>query len=1139
MYVPRFGETNIVYDEISGNNILTTKEDNTYGTITIQDGILTHSNNESNFNGPNGILYGNTTAEGKWSLESTEITDGIFTRSNSTLVFNQPDGLIYGKTDKETWSLDSVIIDKGILTKSNNTLGFNSHTGILYGSATGDTWSLKSTEITDGIFTRSNSTLGFNHPTGLLYGSTKDGVWSLSSVDNINYQNDVDYVLYYSSNANGTVTPQWKILKINGKNFTTETIPIAYQWYNMVIDPDTCNIVSIQTERLDQQEYGIYNYNGKVVKLSPKVINDIGFKIFPSSEINETGYVTTNVIIYNSSITNVTFPVNYYNVINFHSNEQNNSNSNMFNIAYTKGFYNYITVSNSLPVYDQVKNTYTGFYNFINSNVNNDTNDTNNYLHFTTTLNVDSIYMPKPDPNVEYFTYIDSNKQIYNFDDISNYKCIISISTNFSKIQANTFYQNMFFCNPTTPVLSNENTDVLLGYLIVDLSTIDKSTGKVNINQLIDIDSTIPYNTNISNLTVEELKNGLLTFKPQYYISNNNSIISLYYDDNTDGIFTNISAISTDVIILNNNVLQRDTDYTYINKYLRLNHISVNSNTNDLYQIGTIVIPTHGIESTEYSDDTIVNLKYLYCDTSENSDIYNIDNCLQPYTYIETTMNGKQVFITNPALGYTSTNTDLCRVYLNTALPFSQPAILLNPAFYDIDETNIINKITSQKITIFSDVSVGDDNVITINDDTVVNFDINEFNDLVYNNDSNISFLHDTYIFNQYIQIDNSLLYINSETSNIHALVKPNKYTEITSRTMNLQSGSVFLIPVTIYFSNNIYTSRGKYNNNTFNSNLYTIVNDNNTIYYIYETRPIIYNNDYIFHNDLIVKYNNNALINTPEGIIYNNHYIFSKHDMHINALGQIAVNTDKYYYNSNESAIYSIYNDSKYVLSSGDDINIVYRQYIELTDKNFFTSSFTNKFTNGSNESYLLCKTLISSNSLDNISTYPINTTIKLITDPYYGLNSYGDVITIPEKKYLYGKNVLINKLPFILKSDVQNIKRNNTSIQVRLTYADNIILTQQGLSKNNTYITRLNTTDGIIYSNDYIDIPLFDTPIEKDMKVVLKPISKYSIISYNNISYTNQAYTLAKNVGFKISLCNIYVTLTSYIGEYPSMIN
>lgn len=1148
MYVPRFGETNIVYDKISGNNILTTTTDKIYGTITIQDGILTHSNKKSNFSSPTGILYGSDTG-GKWSLASTDITNGILTKSND-LTFDSHTGLLYGKsTGKQTWSLDSVIIDKGILTKSNNTLGFNSLTGILYSSATGDTWSLESTKITDGIFTRSNNTLVFNNLNGLLYGNTTAGKWSLNNVnDPTPYEDDKDYVLYYGKDANNAnkVTPHWRLLRINGKNFITDNTVIQNQWNNIVVDPTTCNIISIQTERLEQQDYGLYNHNGKVVKLSPKVLNDIGFKIFPSSEINETGYVTTNVIIYNSSITDVTLPVNYYNVINFHSNEQNNSNSNMFNITYTKGFYNYITVSNSLPIYDQVKNTYTGFYNFINSNIyNNDTNDTNtnNYLHFTTTLNVDSIYMPKPDPNVKYFTYVNDEEQLYNFNIISNYKCIISISTNFSKIQTNTFYQNMFFCNPTTPVLSNENTDVLLGYLIVDLSTIDKSTGKVNINQLIDIDSTIPYNTNINNLTVEELKNGLLTFKPQYYISNNNSIISLYYNDNTDGIFTNISEISINNITLNNNPLQIDTDYTYNNKYLRLNNkFFVNSNTNELYKIGTIIIPTRGIESSVYdSGKTTVNLKYLYCDTSENSDIYNIDNCLQPYTYIETTRNGKQVFITNPALGYTSTNTDLCRVYLNTALPFSQPAILLNPAFYTTTGTTITNKITSQKITIFSDVNVDNtDKVITINDDIVVNFRINEFNDLVYNNDSNISFLHDTYIFNQYIQIDNSILYINSETSNIHTLVMPNKNTVITSHTMNLQSSTVFTIPVTIYFSNNLYTSRGKYNKDTFNSNLYTIVNDNNnTILYIYETRPIIYNNDYIFHNDLIVKYDNNALINTPEGIIYNNHYIFSKHDIHTNALGQIVVNTDKYYYNSNKKAIYNIYNNSDYVLSSGNNIDIVYRQYIELTDKNFFISSFTNRFTNNvSNESYLLCKTLIQLNSSD-ISTYPINNTIQLITDHYYGLNSYGDKINLLDNRFLYGKNALINKLPFIQKTEDRTVNRGDTSIKVILNSDDPVILTQQGLSIDNKYVTKLTTTDGIIFTDEYTDIPLFDTPIEKDIKVVLKPISKYSILSYNNISYTDQIYTLAKNVGFKISLCNIYVTLTSYIGEYPSMIN
>lgn len=1144
MYVPRFGETNIVYDVIDNknNNILTTTTDKTYGTITIQDGILSHSDNESNFNSPTGIIYGSDTG-GKWSLASTDITNGILTKSND-LTFDSHTGLLYGKsTGKQTWSLDSVVIDKGILTKSNDILGFNSLTGILYGSATGDTWSLESTKITDGIFTRSNNTLVFNNLNGLLYGSIKDDVWSLNNVnDPTPYEDDEDYVLYYGKDANNAnkVTPHWRLLRINGKNFITDNTVIHNQWNNIVVDPTTCNIISIQTERLEQQDYGLYNYNGKVVKLSPKVLNDIGFKIFPSSEINETGYVTTNVIIYNSSITDVTLPVNYYNVINFHSNEQNNPNSNMYNKEYTKGFYNYITVSNSLPIYDQVKNTYTGFYNFINSNIyKNDTNDTNtnnNYLHFTTTLNVDSIYMPKPDPNVKYFTSVNDKEQLYDFNIISNYKCILSISTNFSKIQTNTFYQNMFFCNPTTPVLSNENTDVLLGYLIVDLSTIDKSTGKVNINQLIDIDSTIPYNTNISNLTVEELKNGLLTFKPQYYISNNNSIISLYYDDNTDGIFTNISAISTDNMILNNNHLLRDTDYTYNNKYLRLYNISVNSYTNALYQIGTIVIPTYGIESTDNNGNIIVNLKYLYCDTSTNKDVYNIDNCLQPYTYITTIIDNKNNLLTNPVLGYTSTATDLCRVYLNTALPFSQPSILLNSAFYTTDGTTIINKITNQEIKIFSNVGVDNtDKVITIYDDIVVNFYINEFNNLVYKDNSNISFLHDTYIFNQYIQIDNSILYINSETSNIHTLVMSNN-TMITSFQMKLSTGGDS-IPVTVYFSNNVYTSQGKCNNETFNKKLYTTVSDE-IQYYIYETRPIIYNKNYIFHNDLIVKYYNDALINTPEGIIYNNHYIFSKHDIHINALGQIAVNTDKYYYNSNESAIYSIYNDSKYVLSSGDDINIDYRQYIELTDKNFFTSSFIND--EDENVFYLLCKTLIPLSSFSAIyHTYPkYNNTIQLITNPYYGVNNYGNNIMI-SNNILHGKNVLINKLPFILNSDVQYVDRTDTSIQVWLNTNGIVILTYQGLSKNNTYITDLNTTDGIIYSNDYIDIPLFDTPIEKDIKVVLKPISKYSILSYNNVSYTDQIYTLAKNVGFKISLCNIYVTLTSYIGEYPSMIN
>lgn len=400
MYVPRFGKTNIVYDVISSNNILTTKTDNTYGSITIQDGILTHSNDESNFNSPTGILYG----------------------SSST---------------GDTWSLDSVTINDGILTKSNNTLGFNNPNGILYGYSSLNGWTLANAKISDGIFTKSNSKLVFNQPNGLIYGSTKGGVWSFNSVNNITpYADSNDYVLYYGKDTTtGLITPQWRILTINGKNFSMQDGEVSHQWRNIVTNSQS-NIVSIQTEYFNDQDYGIYNNNGKVVKLSTKVLNDIGLKFFSPSEINESGYITTNVIIYNSSTDSVSFPVNYYNVYNFHCDDNpyinNNDRSYMQNLQYTNGFYNFTTVSNNLPVYDQIKNTYDGFYNFIETNkINSNTC----YLHFTTSLFVDSIVMP---PN-------NSKYDDYSIDNISNYDCIIGIYTNFGKVEPNTFYQNIFF----------------------------------------------------------------------------------------------------------------------------------------------------------------------------------------------------------------------------------------------------------------------------------------------------------------------------------------------------------------------------------------------------------------------------------------------------------------------------------------------------------------------------------------------------------------------------------------------------------------------------------------------------------------------------------------------------------------------
>ena len=1152
MYVPRFGGTNIVYDVIDGNNILTTNSNNTYDKIQIQDGILSCSNNTPNFNSPTGILYGSTTATGKWSLESTEITDGIFTRSNNTLVFNQPDGLIYGKTDKSTWSLDSVIIDKGILTKSND-LTFDSHTGLLYGKSTDEkTWSLDSVIIDKGILTKSNNTLGFNSPTGILYGSTENGVWSLNNVNNLtSYADSNDYVLYYGKDANNNnkVTPHWRLLTINGKNFSMQGGEVNNQWRNIVTN-DKSDIVSIQTEYLNDQDYGIYNKNGKVVKLNTKVLNDIGLKFFSPSEINETGYITTNVIIYNSSTDSVSFPVNYYNVYNFHCYDNqyinDNDRSYMQNLQYTNGFYNFTTVSNNLPVYDQIKNTYDGFYNFIETNkINSNTS----YLHFTTSLFVDSIIMP-PDNNDNY--------NDYSINNISNYDCIIGIYTNFGKVEPNTFYQNIFFCNSNTPVLSAEDTSPLLGYLIVNLANIDKS-GKVNINQLYDIDSTVPYNTNIINYDIDQLKNGILTFRPLFYKNSNNNIISLHYDKKINSDFyKHVIYIDSESLIINQNgdsnnygilsTLYRNTDYIYYKDNLRLTeNVTIDSNFNNMFHKYSIAISNDGIisKNIETHDETAsITLNYIYCDTDVNNNVYYLNNCIKPFSYIVDERT--TYYLSDPILGNVSNNNFLYNVCLLTDEPtiISNKQIILSKDYYTfISSTNesitVKNNNTDKEITLKGAYPSCNSGYISIKDIDNI-YEINKFNNLVNENDG-ISLEYKTYVV-QNFRINTSVIYNNSNTSNLHILVNNKNVLSMNyyiHYSTNNDNDSVVGVP--LYKTNNIYVTEGKisrFTDNTIscNSNIYGIVNNDNR----YEYYPIIFNNDYVYRKELLIPNDDNTFKYTLFGVIYNNtRYIFSAKDVSLNIYGQIVVNTDKYYYNSNERAIYSI---EGYKIVQDD--SIIYNEYIEILNNNYACNYITRTVeVNNQNVSIRFCYLYNKINIPINYE--PLNSSIIHIKEPIKrgqnlynpsnpSSNQYNLLSTAVINENTYNKTISAENNEITLTLDdlnINNIDENSTKA----------IITEEGiiLIDNNSFIMKITSLEEFIYSDNHIDIPFFDTPIEKDMKVVLKPISKYSILSYNNKSYTNQAYTLAKNVGFKISLCNIYVTLTSYIGEYPSMIN
>lgn len=1103
MYVPRFGGTNIVYDVISGNNILTTNSsNNTYNTIEIQDGILSCSNNTPNFNSPTGILYGSTTDTGKWSLKSAEITDGIFTRSNNSLIFNQPDGLIYGKTGKNTWSLDSVIIDKGILTKSNNTLGFNS-------------------------------------PTGILYGSTNNGVWSLNNVNNLtSYADSNDYVLYYGKDANDKVTPHWRLLTINGKNFSMEDGEVNHQWRNIVTN-DKSNIVSIQTEYFNDQDYGIYNKNGKVVKLNTKVLNDIGLKFFSPSEINETGYITTNVIIYNSSTDSVSFPVNYYNVYNFHCNENpyinNDDKLYMQNLQYTNGFYNFTTVSNNLPVYDQIKNTYDGFYNFIETNkINSNTC----YLHFTTSLFVDSIIMPPSNDK-----YID-----YSRDNISNYDCIIGIYTNFGKVEPNTFYQNIFFCNSNTPVLSAEDTSPLLGYLIVNLANIDKS-GKVNINQLYDIDSTVPYNTNIINYDIDQLKNGILTFRPLFYKNNNNNIISLHYDNKTTSDFykriRHLDSASLtikqydDLYDEKESTLSRNTNYIYYKDNLRLTeNVTIDSNFNNMFHNYSIVIPNNGIISKNINkkDGTAsITLNYIYCDTDDKENVYYLNNCIKPFSYIVDERNN--YYLSDPILGNVSNNNSLYNVCLLTDnyTIVSNKQIILSKDYYTFissttESITVKNNNTDKEIILKGSYPSCNNGYISIDDIDNI-YEINKFNNLVNENDG-ISLEYKTYVV-QNFRINTSVIYNNPNTSNLHILVKDD---DIESLNYIVQY-STNNVETWLYKTNNIYVTEGKiarFTNNTisFNSNMYGIDNNNNR----YEYYPIIFNNDYVYRKELLIPNDDNTFKYTLFGVIYKNtRYIFSAKDVSLNIYGQIAVNTDKYYYNSNERAIYSI-EGYKIV----DDSTISYNEYIEILNSNYACNYITRTINNENKRfCYLYNKINIP------IDYESLNNSVIHIKNPKRGQNSYYNPSVTNQYNLLstakIDENIVNKSISRSGNKITLTLSDLNTSDNINNEDTTNAIITEEGITviKNNSFIMKITNSNEFVISDNHIDIPFFETPIEKDMKVVLKPISKYSILSYNNKSYTNQAYTLAKNVGFKISLCNIYVTLTSYIGEYPSMIN
>lgn len=1004
-----------------------------------------------------------------------------------------------------------------------------------------DTNSYSSITLQDGILAKSNNTVGFTTPTGLLYGSMNNDVWTLNSIDPpTTSENAADKTLYYS---NGKYV--WSELSVSSKNIQVDPPNLNGKWTNFLIN-ESNNFTSTPAS---VNNYGIFDSRGYVVNFDNRIINDLGFKFFSPADINEVGYVTTNLIIFNSSSELVEFPVNYYNILNFHSisdvDDIVHISPNIQNLSYTKGLYNYTENQNNIPL--NLNNTFPttqrGFYAYVTGN-----DATDMYIHYTTTIDVNSIYMPlPPSENNNYYrrNYIkDQNiyeEEYYTINDISNYKIIVGVFTNFSDIKLNTAYANIFLCNQNTPVVSNDNINTLLGYLIIDLKDIDSTTGKVNINKAYTVDSTVPFNQNNRYLTTEQLKNGVISFRPFYYIDNLNNIKSLYYNDYKDKPFIqSIESITENTInFIDGHILYKDRQqYEYVNDKLRLTgDMCVDSNFQNIYTGSQLVMPYYAFTNltVDKAGNTItITTNNTYCDYKNNNIYFLGDNYIKAFNYY----NYQNIAKTNNMIGYFAYNDDLVYTCLRTYDKHLQNrTIILRSGVYKLSDNSIaLDTGTETKIL---QLIEGTNAYYWSNDAIIIEDPHNVFNisgtDLIYNNDNDFIIPYENYeIINT--RIDKSLTYITPDDNNVHVDYKCLAGNIFYSELMYpSEDGNVSYFIAT----NDICLMRGIVRLNSFINTYTGIYNSDGKLQDIYENHPFLFNGDYIINNELLIDNSEKKFETTVWGITYtddndNTTTVFKNTDVKWNLLNQFVLDSTKYYYDATNKSIYT--KDSNILVIKNVN-GVSYHEYIEILNSNYYCMhSIYNSIG-------ILCHKLhpLSTYNLSYVDNY-----IRIVNytkyegtnnynpnDPLVSINTWYNLFTTSA----YDTITSNNNITTTIKDGVITLELDN------LDNTDNprLIVGQQGIYNNNTFFIHYdgNITDNIVYTTEYTDFPFFDVPIEKDMKVLLNPITKYSNLKYYQTSKTTETYTLATYVDFKVSLCNINATLTSYIGEYPSIIN
>ena len=386
--------------------------------------------------------------------------------------------------------------------------------------------------------------------------------------------------------------------------------------------------------------YGVFTNTGTVTNLDASVLNSVGLKFFTPTDdegkIDESSYLATRFIVYTSNSGNIIFKPNFVSFLKY--NEINNFDKSII-CDYISNVNNNV-LDKSLN--GESSNTVSILYkNILNQQKDNEYVYNGKYLNFKTLLHIDSIQLSNAYNTNAYSYDTNSNSHQYSIANLKsdNLTLIIGVYTNLYPNQYNSEnrkYNDIIFLNSKIVMYHNTILDIretLLGYILINLNDVDNS-GNITLNKDYEFNSSIIINNSNfayytdgnSTNTLNNVYNNIISFRPLFYLKNNNitDIRSLYYNLPQSGNPT--STFLDNLSYSNNNGV---VSYSYNNNNISLTDVfyQYEVDTNITYAKGVLCFPKPlykldnrtliiSDKTTIYTFDTvaIANTYYVFSD---------------------------------------------------------------------------------------------------------------------------------------------------------------------------------------------------------------------------------------------------------------------------------------------------------------------------------------------------------------------------------------------------------------------------------------------------------------------------------------------------------------------------------------------